>query len=192
MYKRICLVCGKTFIGTHGPERMCGDECRAQRKRFKNKGRKRWKPTTTRKTCVICKRQFSCGHGQPRRLKSITCSPECSVRNKWMVVQSREKAARALKMVPCKACGKLFHPSTVGWKDTCSEQCENHHRRNAESRRREARRANGTAQASEARRRASGYMKNYKRAWRRRRAESEARLELMLITHAAADALYHP
>ena len=39
--------------------------------------------------------------------------------------------------------------------------------------------------AAEARRRASGYMKRYKRQWRRRRAEERAQMELIMLTMAA-------
>jgi hypothetical protein len=143
------------------------------------------------KKCIVCGAAFFTGVAfSPmlpgrRHPKSKTCSEACTIKWKWMIGCRKRKTANAQKRYRCVACGKTYKAAKRRWKVTCSEQCENYHRRDVKYKNRERQRAKGNAQAFEARRRASGYMKNYKRAWRRRRAEAEARLELMLITHAA-------
>jgi hypothetical protein len=85
----------------------------------------------------------------------------------------------------CVQCGEFFLAIDRPRRKTCSDRCAQHRRREQEWRHRQAQKAKGQAAMYDAGRRTSGYMKLYKRRWRRRRAEERAQMELILLTTAA-------
>lgn len=99
-----CVVCGKEFTVKSGGTITCSAECRAIRR--KEKERK-----TKRCTCAYCGNEFETLH-----IKKY-CSVEC--RNKAKAEAARTDRPERI----CKVCGKKFKPKTNRG-EYCSEQCQ--------------------------------------------------------------------
>lgn len=185
MATRTCVVCGRVFDASHGAQRVCGPECRRERSRFHQQ---RFKvnvtPGPVRKRCLICGAEFTAGKAESRPRKSKTCSRRCQAA---LQVQSTMKGyyeRRPHLQRRCVECGNPFYAILRPRKRTCSDRCQLHRQRDSDWRHRQKQIASGQTAAADARRRASGYMKRYKRQWRRRRAEERAQMELIMLTAA--------
>lgn len=184
-YSRICRVCGRQFRATHWAHRLCSEACRYERDRFQHaQCMATLTPGPLRKTCVICHADFLAGKDEARPRRSTTCSQDCQ-----RAFRARRAAEYGLKIKTgrtriCVECGATYLVSQRPRKKTCSERCAQHRRREQNWRCRQTRKAKGLLAVESARRTASGYMKRYKRQWRRRRAEERARMEMLLLTTA--------
>ena len=111
----ICVVCGKEFTVQSGGTIVCSSECRAIRRKEKERSVKKC-------TCAYCGNEFETLH-----IKKY-CSVDC--RNK-----SKAEAAKADRPErTCKVCGKRFKPKT-GRSEYCSKQCQKKLYRDRQSKR---------------------------------------------------------
>jgi hypothetical protein len=137
---------------------------------------------------VICGKVFLAGKTADRLRQCKTCSVECQRALTARHASQQWEMVKASRMRTCPQCGDVFRAADRPRKKTCSPRCAQHRRREQEWRHRQVQKANGQKAMCDARRRASGYMKRYKRQWRRRRAEEAAGLELLVLTTAALSA----
>ena len=75
---RMCKICGKEFLPTHGNQACCSAECKAEaeKKRQREWYRKKHEIPDTA-VCAICGVQF-----KPKSPRNKCCSKECSRKNK--------------------------------------------------------------------------------------------------------------
>jgi hypothetical protein len=181
-YERVCRVCGRVFLASHGSMRLCGEACRRERNRYHlAKCLATLRPGPARKQCVICGTAFLAGKTEARPRQSKTCSAKCQV-----ALVARHAAQRWLKTKAgrtriCVECGAPFRATDRPQLKTCSESCAQHRRRDQIWRHQQVQKHNGQRAMYEARRRASGYMKQYKRQWRIRCAEDQLQSEFAVL-----------
>ena len=90
---RTCIVCSKEFIAHSGVATLCSNDCRNVHQR-RRKARKR---VIYERQCNACKLPFTTSH-----VARVTCSDDCSVRNKNMARLARVGKTQGL---PCKCHG---------------------------------------------------------------------------------------
>lgn len=95
-----CVVCGTPFLAKDGRNKFCSDECKAIRYRQK---KKEWVARNIgerkEKICIICGKPFI-----PKQSSiQITCSEECSRRNRLNHQQERDKRNHISTMADYKA-----------------------------------------------------------------------------------------
>lgn len=184
-YNRTCRTCNRQFVAIHGAQRLCSATCRRERGRFHLvRCLANLTPGSARKTCVVCHAAFLAGKTEVRPRQSKTCSSACQHALNAQQAARQWLAIKACRTRTCVECGTAFRVIDRPRKRTCSERCQKSRRQDSHWRTRQRRIASGKYAADEARRRASGYMKRYKRQWRRRRAEEHAQLELIMLTAA--------
>ena len=128
--KRICKICGKTFMTCSNAQKYCSTECsaentrRLQRKRYAAKRAKTPKPS---RICIICGKTFT-----PHNNAQKCCSTECMGENyhrhqakykrlpKHLVIAVPKKFQGRIAI--CHSCGHKFKQTFTNEK-FCSDQC---------------------------------------------------------------------
>lgn len=72
MYKKVCVICGKSFETRYVITKTCSEKCSYERRKKRGKERYAKGPDELIKTCIICGATFL-----PVSNNTKTCSPKC-------------------------------------------------------------------------------------------------------------------
>lgn len=108
MTEKECVICGKRFMARMETQKVCGDECRAEKDRRESRARMqklREHKEQEEIACVSCGKVF-----KPKNSVQKYCSPACLIeadklrrKKTKAAAEERQKAGRV-----CPACGKRF------------------------------------------------------------------------------------
>jgi len=130
MIARICEICGKSFLTWPykikvGKGRYCSNKCFGKRLAvdFKGKNGPGWKGGGIKKTCIICKKEFTIGVANSNNGEGKFCSHKC--KGDWQSINY--KGDKSLCWKPkikktCIECGKPFKTKSNHSK-FCSQKC---------------------------------------------------------------------